>query len=123
MTTTITKADAELAKAQETLANLERDHAGAVARQVGLAKTREGLALAGLAGGAAADRKALEDATTEAGRLNLVVENLAFAITAARQESQQPRRRCGAQLTARIPRRRWQRSAQCALRHLAAPPH
>jgi hypothetical protein len=82
----VTAADAELAKAQETLATLERDHAGAVARQAGLAKDRERLALAGLAGGAASDRKALEDATNEAARLNLVVENLMFAIAAARQE-------------------------------------
>jgi hypothetical protein len=74
-----------LARAQEVLATLERDHAGAVARQAGLDKTRQRLALAGLAGGATADRRALEDATNEAARLHLVVENLDYAIAEAQQ--------------------------------------
>jgi hypothetical protein len=78
-------ADAALVKAQEVLANLERDRAGAVARQAGLDQTRQRLALAGLAGGAASDRKALEDATTEAQRLTLVIQNLDYAIAEAQQ--------------------------------------
>jgi hypothetical protein len=79
-------AEAALAKAQAVLADLTRDRDAAVARQGELVKVREKLALAGLAGGAASDRRALEDATSDASRLHLQIENLNFAIQAARAE-------------------------------------
>jgi hypothetical protein len=79
-------ADVALVKAQETLAVLERDHVSAVERQAGLAKTREKLALAGMSGGSARAQRDLQAATEESARLNLVIENLTFAIRAAREE-------------------------------------
>jgi hypothetical protein len=81
-----TAAGDALAKAQDVLETLERDRAGAVARQAELTRSREQLALAGLAGGAASDRKALAEVTNESARIHLTIENLGFAITAAREE-------------------------------------
>jgi len=78
-------AEAALEKAHEVLARLEQEHAAAVARQAALAKSREKLALAGHSG-SAADKRALDDATNEAARIHLQVENLAFAIRGANDE-------------------------------------
>jgi hypothetical protein len=73
-----------LAKAQAVLADLTREKVAAVARQAELARVRPRLALAGLAdGGAASDKRALDDATTESARNGLKIENLSYAIAEA----------------------------------------
>jgi hypothetical protein len=79
-------AHAALERARAVLAGLERDHAAALARQKELSKTRERLALAGLAGGSARDQRDLQAATEESARIGLTVENLVFAIKAARED-------------------------------------
>ena len=79
-------AETALERAQSVLADLTRDRDAAVARQGELAKTRERLALAGLAGGNARDLRDLQAATEESSRILLSVENLNFAIQAARAE-------------------------------------
>ena len=77
---------AGLERAQHVLSELTRDRDAAVARQGELAKTRERLALAGLAGGNARDLRDLQAATEESSRTLLSVENLGFAIQAAQAE-------------------------------------
>ena len=86
-TTNTTKAAADaLEKAREVLATLERDYSAAVARQAGLDKTRQRLALAGMAGGAGADRRALQDASDESVSTRVAIDNYVYAIQAAREE-------------------------------------
>jgi hypothetical protein len=79
-----TAADA-LEDAQAQLAGLTRASISANNRQRELARVRQELAFAGLTDGTPADQKRLIEATEEAGRVELEIQNLQFAMVEAKR--------------------------------------